>query len=89
MGINNDVVREDRIDDFTVLQTYSDGSSLAIDSPINEYVVPNYIAKKHRAAAYAAESDPLFLKAQRGEATLEEWQSKVEEIRARYPYLEE
>lgn len=38
-----------------------------------------------RRAAYIAESDPLFFKAQRGEATFEEWQAKIEEIRDRYP----
>ena len=46
-------------------------------------------AKRSRAAAYTAESDPLFFKAQRGEATLEEWQAKVDEIRERFPYAEE
>jgi len=39
-----------------------------------------------RAAAYATEADPLFFKAQRGEATMDEWNAKVAEIRARYPY---
>lgn len=46
-------------------------------------------AKANRAAAYVAEADPLFFKAQRGEAAIEEWESKVEEIRERYPYPEE
>lgn len=39
-----------------------------------------------RQAAYAAESDPIFFMAQRGEATVEEWTAKVAEIKARYPY---
>jgi hypothetical protein len=39
-----------------------------------------------RHASYIAEADPLFFKAQRGEATLKEWQDKVEEIKVRYPY---
>lgn len=38
-----------------------------------------------RAAAYIAESDPLFFKAQRGEATNEEWLAKIAEIKARFP----
>ena len=46
-------------------------------------------AKFNRAAAYVAEADPLFFKAQRGEATMEEWQAKVDEIRERFPYAEE
>lgn len=47
---------------------------------------PRKLAEKQRAAAFAAEADPLFFKAQRGEAALEEWRAKVEEIRNRYPY---
>ena len=43
-------------------------------------------ARNSRAAAYAAEADPLFFKAQRGEATTEEWTAKVAEIKARFPY---
>ena len=39
----------------------------------------------NRRAAYIAEADPLFFKAQRGEATMEQWQDKVAEIKARYP----
>ena len=46
-------------------------------------------AKASRANAYAQESDPLFFKAQRGEATIEEWQAKVDEIRDRFPYSED
>jgi len=43
-------------------------------------------AQRNRASAYTAEADPLFFKSQRGEATIEEWQAKVAEIRSRYPY---
>ena len=43
-------------------------------------------AERNRADAYSAEADPLFFKAQRGEATMDEWNAKVAEIRARYPY---
>ena len=42
-------------------------------------------ASQLRQQAYAAEADPLFFKAQRGEATMAEWQAKVAEIKARYP----
>lgn len=41
-----------------------------------------------RAAAYKLEADPLFFKAQRGEATKAEWVAKVAEIKARFPYPE-
>jgi hypothetical protein len=38
-----------------------------------------------RRAAYAAESDPIFFMAQRGEATMQQWLDKVAEIKARWP----
>ena len=41
--------------------------------------------KALRQAAYVAESDPIFFKYQREEATKEEWLAKIEEIKARYP----
>ena len=42
-------------------------------------------AAQLRKTAYIAEADALFFKAQRGEATMEEWQAKVAEIKARFP----
>jgi len=42
--------------------------------------------KKLRNQAYILEADPLFFKSQRGEATVEEWQAKIEEIKSRFPY---
>ncbi len=42
-------------------------------------------AEANRKAAYIAEADPLFFKAQRGEATMQEWQDKIAEIKARFP----
>jgi hypothetical protein len=38
-----------------------------------------------RRAAYAAESDPIYFMAQRGEATQQQWLDKVAEIKARRP----
>lgn len=38
-----------------------------------------------RMNAYSRESDPLFFKAQRGEASMDEWLAKVAEIKARFP----
>jgi hypothetical protein len=45
-------------------------------------------ARNARARAYQEEADPLFFKAQRGEAEMTDWQAKVIEIRERYPYPE-
>jgi len=39
-----------------------------------------------RRKAYEAEADPIFFLIQRGEATQEEWQAKIAEIKERYPY---
>ena len=41
--------------------------------------------RQQRQAAYQAEADPLFFKAQRGEATHQEWLDKVAEIKVRFP----
>ena len=48
----------------------------------------NAQTKQNREAAYKAEADPLFFKSQRGDATQAEWQAKVAEIKARFPYQE-
>jgi predicted NBD/HSP70 family sugar kinase len=42
-------------------------------------------AEANRKAAYIAEADPLFFRAQRGEIAEQEWLDKVAEIKARYP----
>ena len=38
-----------------------------------------------RKAAYQDEADPIYFKAQREEATMDEWLAKIAEIKARYP----
>jgi len=48
----------------------------------------NADVKQLREEAYKAEADPLFFKFQRGDATQTEWQAKVAEIKARFPYQE-
>jgi predicted NBD/HSP70 family sugar kinase len=42
-------------------------------------------AEANRKAAYIAEADPLFFRAQRGEIPEQEWLDKIAEIKARYP----
>ena len=60
-----------------------------------DYVAPAVVPptkeqqEQLRKWAYTAEADPLFFMSQRDEATVEEWQAKVQEIKARYPYPEE
>jgi len=62
--------------------------NIAID-PVKAAVIAAEKAEANRRAAYIAEADPLFFKAQRGEATVQEWQDKVAEIKARYPKEQE
>ena len=50
------------------------------------YIPTQAEQERNRAAAYRTEADPLFFKAQRGEATTDEWTAKVAEIKARFPY---
>lgn len=64
---------------------------------INQAAVDEYNAQQtaafnkeqsnKRLLAYTAESDPIFFKWQRQEATQQEWLDKVNEIKARYPYI--
>ena len=42
--------------------------------------------RRQRQSAYTKESDPLFMKWQRGEIAKEHWIAKVAEIKARFPY---
>jgi hypothetical protein len=42
-------------------------------------------AERNRKAAYIAEADPLFFKAQRGEIEQQVWLNKIAEIKARFP----
>ena len=42
---------------------------------------------QQRITAYRDESDPIFFKWQRGEATEQAWKDKVQEIKNRYPEL--
>ena len=42
-------------------------------------------AEANRKAAYIAEADPLFFRAQRGEIPEQEWLDKIAEIKSRYP----
>ena len=64
---------------------------------INQQLVDDFIAQQKadynkeqtnkRLLAYTAEADGIYFKAQRGEATLADWQAKVQEIKNRYAYI--
>jgi len=59
----------------------------AVDS-YNAQVIADFNAQQQtkRHSAYVAESDPLFFKSQRGQATQQDWLNKVAEIDTRFPY---
>ncbi len=73
-----------QVTDTEVIETqaYRQKTQGEIEQEKNQIIESNKVA---RAIAYKEESDPLFFKSQRGEATTEEWLAKVQEIRARYP----
>lgn len=64
----------------------ADGNPVIYDRILVEVEAQRMSARQSRASAYTTEADPLFFKYQRGEATKEEWEAKIEEIRQRYPY---
>ena len=71
----------------------ADGNQIELDQALIDAAAIEVAAEqirvgveRSRAAAYVAEADPLFFKAQRGEATTDEWTAKVAEIKARFPY---
>ena len=70
----------------------ADGNSVAVDESAVAAEIERLQpikaaeqAERNRKAAYITEADPLFFKAQRGEATMNEWQAKVAEIKTRFP----
>ena len=64
----------------------ANGNPVIYDRTLVEVEAQRISARQSRASAYTTEADPLFFKYQRGEATKEEWEAKIEEIRQRYPY---
>lgn len=54
--------------------------------PATQKTVHNNGQQAARSNAYRNESDPLFFKWQRGEATEQEWKDAVAAIQAQYPY---
>ena len=83
------VLRGDTYDGLEWLdkvQTQPTEDEVNAEIAVLQAALPNKLAAENRAAAYKLEADPLFFKAQRGEATQQEWLDKIAEIQARYPY---
>lgn len=65
--------------------TYNTATHAWEITPENNLLWETEKAKMLRAEEYRTVSDPLFFKAQRGEATMDEWLAAVEKIKAKYP----
>jgi hypothetical protein len=71
------------------LWQYKDGKVVESDNaPEIRKTQFNQEQKTNRQKAYMQFSDPLFMKYQRGDATKEQWEAKVAEIVAAFPYQE-
>lgn len=79
------VMREDQLEWLDQTQSQPSDAEIQAEVARLQALEPARIAAESRKVAYQIESDPLFFKAQRGEATMAEWQAKVAEIKARYP----
>jgi len=79
------VLRGDDLEWLDTNQTQPTEAEITAEVARITALEPARIATENRRSAYIAEADPLFFKAQRGEATMEEWQAKVAEIKARFP----
>lgn len=64
----------------------ADGNPVTYDRAKVEAHAQLMQARQSRAAAFAAEADPLFFQAQAGEINPNVWKEKRDEIRLRFPY---
>jgi hypothetical protein len=67
-------------------ETWDGTKFFEADKPEKPPYPSNEQQSELRRKAYEAEADPIFFLIQRGEATQEEWQDKITEIKERYPY---
>jgi len=79
------VLRGDDLEWLDTNQTQPTEAEITAEVARLTALEPARIATENRRSAYIVEADPLFFKAQRGEATVQEWQAKVAEIKARFP----
>ncbi len=79
------VLRGDDLEWLDQTQTQPTEAEIAAEVARLTALEPARIATENRRNAYIAEADALFFKAQRGEATMQEWQAKVTEIKNRFP----
>ena len=83
------VLRGDDLEWMDTEQTQPTDAEINAEVARLQALEPIRIAEANRRAAYIAEADPLFFKAQRGEVEQQVWLDKVAEIKARYPKEQE
>jgi hypothetical protein len=77
--------------DEGVIAVQSDTAEIGAKYQDGQFVNPNspqplvVDVSDLRRMAYTLEADPLFFKAQRGEATEQDWLDKIAEIKSRFP----
>jgi len=79
------VLRGDDLEWMDTEQTQPTDAEITAEVARLQALEPARIAGENRRIAYINEADPLFFKAQRGEATMDEWNAKIAEIKARFP----
>lgn len=62
-----------------------DGYPILADPPAADYAEALQRCLAQRQRAYSRECDPIFFDWQRSKATLQDWDAKTAEIKARYP----
>lgn len=82
-AFESDGSQDSFIPDGLVSITESEANELRFPAQSFDQMTADVEAK--RAAAYREESDPLFFDWQRGKATKEQWDAKVQEIKERFP----
>jgi len=79
------VLRGDELEWLDANQTQPSDAEIEAEVARLTALEPARIATENRRVAYISESDPLFFKWQAGEATQEEWATKRQEIKERFP----
>ena len=79
------VLRGDDLEWMDTEQTQPTDAEITAEVARLTALEPIRIAEANRRAAYIAEADPLFFKAQRGEVEQQVWLDKVAEIKLRHP----
>lgn len=92
-GMPNDVIPVSEVEHQALMVAQANGQKIGPDASGKPVAAAPALSgdeqieltRRQRMKAYQEEADPLYFKAQRGEATMDEWLAKIEEIKARFP----